>query len=295
MGYKLADGSDSDDYEVGDSFIVGKSSNGQTINISSVISLSEDDGTENPRFFLIEGETYHGEDRATVIDWACLTPTEETKRKVEARLLRAAGSTNIEHTDSGSIKCRQGGREYLIPNKPMTIKEDAAEPDVDLRTTDDAKFVLYDDNFADRKNAFNKHYGIFTGVLTGEEIPINQNPKPDLIKHDGASAIEEIFGTGGNDSGYEIYKPEPLARIVDWRGGEEVKPLDFVVSSEFGVDYRAVVLEVISPTQIRTCRGVIGRSHGNMTIIRINTAAIPKQRTMTRAEVEEEFGIRVVD
>jgi hypothetical protein len=88
---------------------------------------------------------------------------------------------------------------------------------------------------------------------------------------------------------------EPLARIVDWRGGEEVKPLDFVVSNEFGVDYRAVVLEVISPTQIRTCRGLIGKSHGNLAIIRINTAAIPKQRTMTRAEVEIEFGVKVVD
>lgn len=95
-------------------------------------------------------------------------------------------------------------------------------------------------------------------------------------------------------------EPEPLARIIDWRGGEEVKPLDFVMLSSQYEDYRAVVMEVISPNEVRTCRGMVTLDRptiggSKFQIIRINTAAIPKQRTMTKAEVEREFGIKVSD
>lgn len=69
-----------------------------------------------------------------------------------------------------------------------------------------------------------------------------------------------------------------LARIVDWRGGESILNGDIVVS------YGA----------ISVYRG-IGLVNGDSTVIRINTAAIPKQLTMTKAEVEREFGVKVVD
>jgi len=88
---------------------------------------------------------------------------------------------------------------------------------------------------------------------------------------------------------------EPLAQVVNWVGGERVEPLDFVAVKGRGTDYRAVILEVLSDNEARTCRGIIKKSQHNMAVIRINTSAIPKKRTMTKAEVEREFGIKISD
>ena len=223
MGFKLADGSDSDLYRVGDTFVA----TGDVISSlrGEVVSIFELSGGKFISCKLIaeSGPRYS----PYLFAWEDLSPTEETKRKVAER---------------NQPKCKCG---YVIP-----VMEIGPARSVD----------------------FGEHWEASADTLD--------------------SAHRYLFGI---DCEKSIDNPEPLARIIDWRGGEEVKPLDFVVSNEFGVDYRAVVLEVVSPTQIRTCRGLIGASHGNLTIIRINTAAIPKRRTMTKAEVEREFGIKISD
>ena len=73
----------------------------------------------------------------------------------------------------------------------------------------------------------------------------------------------------------------PLARIIDWRGGEPHKPTDIAVNDNG---------DTATMLSIHQSLGKLGWN----TLIRINTAAIPKLRTMTKAEVEREFSVKVV-
>lgn len=75
-GYKLADGSLSTDYEIGDEFISDWTT---TAMKGSVVALAEDDGTRLPYF---SGGGYF---KKASIPWDALTPTPETKRKVKQR------------------------------------------------------------------------------------------------------------------------------------------------------------------------------------------------------------------
>ena len=54
MAYKLADGSLSTDYKVGDRFVVLQ---GGSISIGSIVKLYKDDGTNAPMFKVIEGSS----------------------------------------------------------------------------------------------------------------------------------------------------------------------------------------------------------------------------------------------
>ena len=76
MGYKLADGSDSEDYVIGDEFLVfGGNSSCSNTKHGDILILTEDDGTHCPYF-------NQGNNCAL---WGELKPTPETLRKVAER------------------------------------------------------------------------------------------------------------------------------------------------------------------------------------------------------------------
>ena len=75
--YKLADGSLSDQYEVGDTFVVHQSGQSRYFSEGDVIIFYEDDGSYCPRF----SPDKYGE--GSPISWHRLLPTEETKRKYQ--------------------------------------------------------------------------------------------------------------------------------------------------------------------------------------------------------------------
>lgn len=86
--FKLAGGSFSDHYQVGDTFIVREYAD--TFTKGSVISLYEDDGSNTPLFKLVKGDTSfsccNGEAGA-YMGWMYLTPT-ETERHLNERYLQ---------------------------------------------------------------------------------------------------------------------------------------------------------------------------------------------------------------
>lgn len=256
MGYKLADGSDSDLYRVGDTFVY--SVDGSLAFIIRFDSLAGDFDQ-----FVVSPAKH-------IAHWKDLTPTGDTKEKVREREMLS--------TEEGARRVSNSAKE-LADEVHMISKIIGLHLE---RSAIDKAAIDFKASKAPLASKIKKE-AISQPNLKDKLIAL----KIGIVGNYGAASIVQ--------EAIDAVSAEPLARIIDWRGGEEVKSLDFVVSNEFGVDYRAVVLEVISPTQIRTCRGLIGASHGNLTIIRINTAAIPKQRTMTKAEVEREFGVKVSD
>lgn len=225
-------------------------------------------------------------------DISKLKPTEETKRKVEAKRLHASGFTYIEHTESGAIKCKQGDREYLIPNKPMKIKEDVMDiPEFKLYGWRSKQ--AYNDHMA---ALFGKHLEIPAGRM---KYPANEvenmlaafnlgDKKPQDVPEVNfdmkSRTINESLSYADRMINLFNLEPEPLARIVDWRKNELVGRGDVAIQ----LDDEGVIVWA-GPA------GLIENMPEYMHVIRINTAAIPKQRTMTKAEVEREFGVKVVD
>jgi hypothetical protein len=80
-------------------------------------------------------------------------------------------------------------------------------------------------------------------------------------------------------------QPTEFARIVDWRN-EEVLGSDVVCFMSTSKNQSFDDLKSGGDSLVNA---------GNIQVIRINFDALPKQRTMTREEVEKEFGVRVVD
>lgn len=213
MGYKLADGSDSDLYEAGDAFIFD----------GLKCELIQLDGWIEPRLKFKD-------DRLPLsvnsIRWDCVYPTEETKRKVAERRKTPADAY----------------REF--------------------------------DNQCKR---------ILSKIFTAKDFPgLPVTAPPSLIDSLIALSLSIVDDYGAKtivQAAIDALSAEPLARIIDWRGGEKVLNGDIVIDCGQTSVYRDI--------------GMV--SGADAVVVRINTAAIPKQRTMTREEVEREFGVKVVD
>ena len=78
MGYKLADGSYSTEYELGDKFMVTHNLYDQAVfSRGSIVSLYEEDNSDQPLFKLEEGEAVFSNcdgDAGGYCYWFCLTP-----------------------------------------------------------------------------------------------------------------------------------------------------------------------------------------------------------------------------
>lgn len=217
--YKLADGSLSTDYEVGDAF---------TISI---------EGCEPTK---ITCTGFSGEWCQTTslgdldIKWQSLTPTPETKRKVEERKRYAEEAADAIANQRGHIN-----------------REEA-------------------NSIADAVSKARREGLIITAVeCNKDDGTVKCTTKP-------------------------MDKAKPLARIVDWRGGDEVKRGDIIVMTE-GRFKVASSTPRIAPSQnaVYTTNEVWAPDDEILHVIRINTDALPKQRTLTRAEAEKEFGVRI--
>ena len=77
LSYKLADGSLSSDYEVGDTFVVYRIGHSAYFHEGDVITFKNDDGTHCPWFSSVDSA------RSYATYWKNLIPTEETKRKYQ--------------------------------------------------------------------------------------------------------------------------------------------------------------------------------------------------------------------
>lgn len=210
MSYKLADGSSSDLYRVGDTFIYCP--DGLLAFLIRFDSLAGDFDQ-----FVVSPAKH-------IVHWEDLTPTGETKEKVKEREMLS--------TEEGARRVSNSASE-LADNVFMISKSlglGLERSDIDKAAID---FKL-------------------------SQLRVEQENK----------AREKKFAN--------LQISEPLSKVVNWVGGERVEPLDFVVVKGRGADYRAVILEVLSEDEVRTCRGIIKKSQHNMAIIRINTSAIPR-------------------
>lgn len=92
-GYKLADGSLSTQYQVGDSFVVTTDVDSM-FPIETEITLIKDDGTASPRFASTCDDHHE--------DWDLLVPTEATKKKYSKSF------TNGDFQDGMRVTLRDG-------------------------------------------------------------------------------------------------------------------------------------------------------------------------------------------
>ena len=98
--YKLADGSLSSDYEVGDTFVVYRSGQSRYFSEGDVIIFYQDDGSYCPWFFRRDnGDTYS-------IAWEKLTPTEQTKRKYQKNSTSTFTKSDLQ--DGMRVTYREG-------------------------------------------------------------------------------------------------------------------------------------------------------------------------------------------
>jgi len=81
--------------------------------------------------------------------------------------------------------------------------------------------------------------------------------------------------------------PQPLARIVDWRGGESVEETDVVLH----LSDEGNIIFITSGNFFELHLDANPES----VVIRLNNDLIPKQRVMTKAEAELKFGVRIKD
>ena len=86
---------------------------------------------------------------------------------------------------------------------------------------------------------------------------------------------------------------QPLARIVDWCGLDDVKRGDVVITMHKNYIASGNEGSVNHDADIHTTNEVWVLRENIIAVIRINTDALPKQRTLTRAEAEKEFGVRI--
>lgn len=263
MGYKLADGSDNDLYRVGDTFEM-VSTRHFKFDAGSIVALTEDDKSHCPYF---NGEIS--------ITWNKLTPTKETRRKVAERYLPDIKSDYPDWLLS-AVKDRVNKAATAVFRKDPGRKDENRKMYRDF--DEKCKQLL-----SERK-CFSE---IMRDLYKLADIEIDEE-KLRKVQSQFDGYVSIIGGRAFKDKNTEpaktvvnIHVPEPLARIIDWRGGEPHNPTDIIVndSGETSTLLRAVHL--------------LGKSGWN-TLIRINTAAIPKQRIMTVAEVEREFGVKVV-
>lgn len=103
-GYRLADGSWSSEYSVGDKFIVSMDSG--TFSQGSVVELSHDDGSSCPMFKLVDGEcffhltSYISDGEYAFSGWISLLPLKEESKKATGNVENTrAGKATIYYTD----------------------------------------------------------------------------------------------------------------------------------------------------------------------------------------------------
>lgn len=108
--------------------------------------------------------------------------------------------------------------------------------------------------------------------------------------------LSKIF-TAKDFPGLPVDEAEPLARIIDWLGGEKPQFGDLLVSHDYGLINLITRIDGETLWCANSGELKVGVKFDPkiFSLIRINTAAIPKQRTMTKAEAEREFDIKISD
>jgi hypothetical protein len=99
--------------------------------------------------------------------------------------------------------------------------------------------------------------------------------------------IAEYSGILSSVNREQVTSNEPLAKVVDWRNGEQVTDGDVLLHLSNDGDIKYVTGAEFLDLHLNRCP--------NSVVIRINKELLPKHEVISKAEAEIRFGVRIQD